>query len=159
MTSYIDEVIRKVHRIAMELRPSLLDDLGLEAAIEWQLAEFREKTKIRGELKGSLADSALPRDMATALFRIFQEALTNVARHADADSIEIGLRSNGERIFLSVRDNGKGIEEESLAHARSLGILGMQERVAVLGGELSINGAKGKGTTVLVSLPLRGCAA
>ncbi|MBZ0156674.1 MAG: PAS domain-containing protein [Alphaproteobacteria bacterium] len=156
MTSYIDEVIRNVHRIAMELRPSILDDLGLEAAIEWQLAEFRKRTKIGYELRSAMESTVLSPEITTALFRIFQEALTNIARHAGADSVEVGLRTKGERVLLTVKDNGKGIEEKCVMNSRSLGIIGMRERVAVLGGDLSITGERGKGTTVTVSLPLKG---
>jgi len=148
-----DETIQSVRRIATELRPGVLDDLGLAAAVEWAAEEFQTRTGM--ECHVSLPDSEISLDpeRATALFRIFQETLTNVARHAHATEVKVRLaRSNGD-LFLEVHDNGKGISEGELSESQSLGILGMRERALVLGGELTITGAPGKGTTVNVRIP------
>jgi PAS domain S-box-containing protein len=149
----IDQTIVSVRRIATELRPGILDDLGLVAAVEWaaQESEARAGTKCHLDLPHD--DIAIDQERTTAIFRIFQETLTNVTRHAEATRVDVRLGRENGKIVLEVRDNGRGIAAEQLSSGRSLGILGMRERALLLGGELTITGAPGKGTTVKVLIP------
>ena len=149
----LDEAIQSIRRIATELRPGILDDLGLAAAVEWVAEEFQARTgtKVHVSLPG--VDIAMDRERATALFRILQETLTNVARHANATQVQVRLAKENGDLLLEVRDNGKGLSEEQLSGGKSLGFLGMRERASMLGGEITISGIPGKGTTVSVRLP------
>ncbi|HSB72803.1 MAG TPA: PAS domain S-box protein, partial [Candidatus Methylomirabilis sp.] len=151
----LDAAIQSVRRIATELRPGVLDDLGLVAAIEWQAQEFQSRTGITCEFSSGQADLALPPEVGTAVFRICQETLTNVARHAHATQVRIGLEADGGQLVLTVADNGRGITEQELANRTSLGLLGMRERALLLGGQVGIAGRPGGGTTVTVRIPLR----
>lgn len=154
MSKLVDMTIQKVKRISTELRPGLLDDFGLVAAIEWQAGEFQKLTGIRTEISPKLKDIVLDRDRSTVLFRIFQELLTNIARHADATKVKLSLVEEADKIVLMVKDNGRGITREQLSNPRSFGLLGMRERVHFWQGELKISGAPGKGTTAVASIPL-----
>jgi signal transduction histidine kinase len=149
----VDGTIQAVRRIATELRPGILDDLGLAAAVEWAAQEFQARTGITCHLMLPHSDISLDAERATALFRIFQETLTNVARHANATEVDVTLAGGNGDLGLEVHDNGKGISKEELSDGQSLGILGMRERALLLGGELTISGAPGKGTTVKVRIP------
>lgn len=153
MSGQLDATIHVVRRIATEMRPGVLDSLGLAAAIEWQAAEFQERTKIRCELKIEVTEMIWERDFSTACFRIFQETLTNIIRHARATRVEVRLARDGDEMVLTVRDNGRGITEKKVAHARSIGLMGMKERAAQLGGEVSFRGLPGLGTTVTMRVP------
>lgn len=148
------ETAVRVRKLCTELRPSVLDDLGLVPALEWQAREFEARTHIRCEAKIRVADMIAGRDQATAIFRIFQEILTNVARHAQASKVRICLETQGPNLLLEVKDNGKGIRPEDMAGSKSLGLLGMQERAGLIGGTVGIFGQPGKGTRVLVQIPL-----
>jgi signal transduction histidine kinase len=132
----------------------VLDDLGLVAAIEWQAREYQSRTGIKCETCLELGEVEVDPERSTALFRIFQEILTNVARHARATRVEAILRKAGSDVLLEVKDNGRGITRGELAGKKSLGLLGMRERALILGGEVEIRGAAGKGTTVKVRMPL-----
>ena len=154
MTQLINDTIKTVRRIATELRPGVLDDLGLVAAIEWQLQEFGSRSGIECDLDMRVEEVALDAHRSTAIFRVFQETLTNVARHAEASRVEVSLEDEAQHLVLRVKDNGRGISQHELAGARSLGLLGMRERVRLLAGELNIQGAPGQGTLVLVRIPL-----
>jgi PAS domain S-box-containing protein len=154
MTMLIDRTIASVRRIATELRPGVLDDLGLAAAIEWQAHEFEARTGIGCAVVTPSADPELGRDVSTAVFRIFQETLTNVARHARARHAEVTLSTDGERVRLVMRDDGRGITDAEVGGRRSLGLLGMRERARLLGGHVTIVGRPGEGTTVSVELPV-----
>jgi len=154
MSRLIDATTKTVKRISTQLRPGLLDDLGLVAAIEWQAQEFQERTQIRCELALQTGDIALNRELATTCFRIFQEALTNVARHADATSVQVTLKKKAETLLLKVKDNGKGLAEEEIAHPDSFGLLGMRERARFCGGHVKISSVQGRGTTVVARIPL-----
>ncbi|MBZ0154831.1 MAG: PAS domain S-box protein [Alphaproteobacteria bacterium] len=156
VTSFIDEVIENVHRVAMALRPSILDDLGLESALEWQLQEFRKRTNCHCSFRSSMGRAVVSKEATTALFRICQEALINIARHARAGRVEVEICRDRKNIVLTVRDNGCGIEKRKITDSRSLGLLGMRERAAILGGEVSITGTRGKGTSVIASFPVEG---
>lgn len=154
MLNLIDTTVQAVRRISAELRPGILDDLGLAAAIEWQLQEFQTRTDIQCELIATGEEINLAADGATAVFRIFQETLTNVARHAQATQLRVTLAAQANHLLLQVRDNGRGITEAEQVNARSFGLLGMQERILLLAGELTIHGTPGQGTTVTVKIPL-----
>jgi PAS domain S-box-containing protein len=149
----VDQTIQTVRRIATELRPGILDDLGLVAALEWAAEEFEARTGTKCRLDLPVDDIEIDQDRATAMFRIFQETLTNVARHASASQVDVRLAREDGDLSLEVRDNGRGIPEEKLSNSASLGILGMRERAVLLGGELTISGAPGKGTTLRVRIP------
>lgn len=154
LTSLTDATIATVRRIASELRPRLLDDLGLEAAVEWLTKSFESRTGIQCELDARLGEVALDPALSTAVFRILQEALTNVARHAKAASVSIDLHRDEGGVVLSVRDDGKGISQDELAGMTSLGLLGMRERARGCGGDIAISGTAGAGTTVVARFPL-----
>jgi signal transduction histidine kinase len=155
MSRLIDMNIQTVKRIAAELRPGLLDDLGLTAALEWQAEEFEQRQGIRCELRISPEDISLERELSTAVFRIFQETLTNVVRHAHARKVSVNLRKSRNVLTLSVRDDGRGITQKQIAGPTSIGLIGMRERVGLLGGKVSISGAKNRGTLVRVTIPLQ----
>jgi signal transduction histidine kinase len=154
MSELIDSTIRAVRHIATELRPGLLDDLGLAAAIEWQAQEFAERTGIQCQvLRMTGEQMALARPLATAIFRIFQETLTNVARHAEATRVDIEFEGRPGELVLTVHDNGKGISRDTLTNPESLGLIGMGERARFWGGEITFQGALGEGTTITLRIP------
>jgi two-component system, NarL family, sensor histidine kinase UhpB len=153
ISAHIDATIQMVRRIATELRPGVLDHLGLAAALEWQANEFQTRTGIRCDVKGRIQARQLAPDLNTALFRIFQETLTNIIRHAGATQVKVNLKESGGRIILQVKDNGRGISDEEAASAMSMGLLGMRERAALLGGVFRISRVAGGGTQVTVSMP------
>ncbi|MHB8764105.1 MAG: sensor histidine kinase [Deferrisomatales bacterium] len=142
-----------MQRIASELRPGILDDLGLAAAIEWQTGEFRKRTGLAGRCAVPGEEPELAPGAATALFRILQEALTNVARHARARAVDVELAVEGTQASLRVTDDGVGINDEQLQDRSSMGVVGMRERAAALGGRVSVAGEPGRGTTVWAKLP------
>ena len=150
-----DQAIDIVRRIASDLRPVMLDDLGLPAAIEWLGSEFSRRTKIACNTEVTLHESRIGGDSATALFRIVQECLSNVGRHSRASQASIDVRETGGRLEIRVKDNGIGISSEEIARSTSFGLIGMRERVEGLGGELMVQGLQGKGTSVHVTIPLR----
>ncbi len=154
MSTNIDSTIQTVRRIATELRPGILDDLGLVAAIEWQAQEFQQRTGIECTVTSELNDTILEQDLNTAFFRIFQETLTNITRHAQATRVQVHLKKVGESLRMEVKDNGRGITEAEISNTQSIGLLGMRERAALLGGEVFFSGAPGEGTTVRVEIPL-----
>jgi signal transduction histidine kinase len=154
MLKYIDETIKTVQRISAELRPGILDDLGCMAAIEWLAQEFQKRTGISFEVSGNYDCETLDRYRATALFRILQEALTNISRHAEASMVRVSLEESGNILAVSIIDNGKGICESSIADSDSLGLIGMRERARHFGGEVNISRLAEGGTTVCMSIPL-----
>jgi signal transduction histidine kinase len=154
MYELVGRAIQTVKRIATELRPGVLDDLGLADAIQWQTQEFGKLTDIKSKFSASPDGMVLDRDRSTAVFRICQEALTNVARHADATRVSVSLKQGPGRVSLRISDNGRGIEESQILDPRAFGLLGMRERARFWGGEVKISGAPGKGTVVAVSIPL-----
>jgi len=153
MSDLIDETIRAVREISSDLRPGVLDDLGLVAALDWQLKEFQDMAGINCSLHARLDDDSMDAGLRTALFRIAQEALTNVARHSGATHVEVRLAGDENYLLLEVMDNGRGIREEEIASRGSLGILGMKERAREFGGELEIRGGDGEGTVLAVKVP------
>ena len=156
LSVHMDSTIQTVRRISTELRPGILDHLGLVAALEWQANEFQTRTGIKCEVRTRLPDPALEPEVATAFFRIFQETLTNVIRHAGATHVTVHLQTTPGRNNLEVKDNGRGISAEEISNPQSMGLLGMKERAALLGGEFKIGRVRGgTGTKVAVSIPLR----
>jgi len=153
MSDLIDVIVQAVRRIATELRPGILD-LSLVATIEWQLQEFQDRSGIQGKLISAPEETALDADGATTVFRIFQEILTNVTRHAQATQIEVSVEENATFLTLQVQDNGRGITSSEIHSPKSIGLLGMQERARLRAGEVHFQGAPGQGTTVTVRLPL-----
>lgn len=149
----IDQTVRTVQRISSELRPRLLDDLGLTAAIEWQAGRLQERLGIHVEIVSEPEQIQLSEACSITVFRIFQEALTNVARHAEATRVDILLLQQEKQVTLTVRDNGKGILQEKIHNPQSLGLLGMHERACLLDGELEIESEPGKGVTILLTIP------
>lgn len=154
----VDATIDKVRRIATELRPGVLDDLGLIAAMEWQAQDFEKRSGIACAFFSELKDASLDTDRATEVFRIFQEILTNVARHAQASRVEVRLATDREGLLLEVRDDGRGITAEESSHSKSLGLLGMRERAYLLGGSFELEGRAGAGTRALLRVPLASTA-
>jgi len=150
----MDSTIDVVRRISSDLRPGVLDDLGLVAAIEWQAQQFQRRTGLMAQCE-SCGDVDLPRERAIAIFRAFQEMLTNVLRHARATGVEIVMAHDGHEFVLEVRDDGCGITGAELADTKSLGLLGMRERIQLIDGRIEISGVKEKGTKVVVRVPLR----
>jgi signal transduction histidine kinase len=142
-----------MRRIATELRPPVLDALGLSDAIEWSVEEFRARSRIRCRLVMQMKERPLAPDRALALFRILQEALTNVAKHAMASQVTVRLKRQRAQIVLQVRDNGRGIGASEESEAKGLGILGMRERAISVGGELTIARARDRGTIVTARIP------
>ena len=154
MVGIVNQTITTVRRICGELRPGILDDLGLVPAMEWQAREFQTRT-------GILCDLALPKEpitldqsRATAVFRIFQEILTNIARHSKANRTKITLQRSKRTLSLSAEDDGIGISDEQISGSKSLGLIGMRERALVFGGEIHIARRKPRGTIVRVKIPL-----
>ena len=154
MSDLVDTTIKHVRRITTELRPRILDELGLVPAIEWQAREFQRRTGIRCRLMSMVDEINLDDDRATAVFRIFQETLTNVSRHARASKVDIALRNEDGGLALEVRDNGRGMSRKQVSDSHSLGLLGMRERALLARGRLTIDGARGKGTRVTVWVPV-----
>jgi signal transduction histidine kinase len=154
ISNLIDTTTQSVQRISSELRPGLLDDLGLSAAVEWQTAEFQNRTGIPCEIVSDPEDISLDHAVSTAVFRVFQEALTNIARHAGATEVKVVLKKHQGMVQLIVRDNGKGVTEEQIADERSFGLIGMRERVHHFGGDLRVSGVSSQGTTVTASIPI-----
>jgi signal transduction histidine kinase len=153
MSQLLDTTVQSVRKIASELRPAVLDSLGLLAAIEWQAEEFQRRTEIRCECFLTVDEVKLDRDCATAVFRILQESLTNVIRHSDATRVTITFEQETSHYLMEIKDDGKGIQTDDLDKSDSLGVLGMKERAHLFGGSVSIHGGPGKGTTVVVKIP------
>lgn len=154
MIKRVERDLESVRRISTELRPAVLDTLGLAAAMEWAAKQFETRTRIACKL--NLAPEALVLDSgrSTALFRIFQEILTNVARHAHASRVRVRMNIEADRLVLTVADNGRGITKQETTKPNAMGLLGIRERAIELGGEMDIHGSRSKGTTVTVTLPL-----
>lgn len=153
MSNLIDSTIDTVHRISSDLRPGLLDDLGLVAAIEWQTQDFQRRSGLPCRAELSIADEGIDRQLATAIFRILQETLTNVVRHAGASEVAVRLSEQHHKLRLEVADNGRGATQAEIEDPRSFGLIGMRERVHPWGGTVVIEGKENRGTRVIVSVP------
>ena len=152
MNAEVDTTIAEVQRLAAELRPGVLDDLGLVAAIEWQCQDFERRSGIRCFCEASFDHIQISPARATAAFRICKEALVNVARHAKATFVRVLVKESGDDVLIEIQDNGQGIPPEKVNDAASLGLLGMRERSMAIGGRLDITGWPGQGTTVTLRI-------
>ncbi len=155
MSNLLDTTVKTVRKISTELRPAVLDSLGLLAAIEWLAEEFQKRSGIACECYLTATEVQLERDRATAVFRIVQESLTNVLRHAKATRVTIAFEKEVDHYRLEVKDNGRGVQPQELRKRDSFGVLGMQERAHVFGGSVTLVGEPGKGTTLRVKIPFR----
>ena len=154
MIGYVDQTIDHIRAIVSELRPSILDEMGLPAAVEWQVSQFQERSGIRFIFECSREDFNLEPDIAAALFRIVQEALTNAMRHAQARQVRVSMKAAGGVLRIAITDNGKGVSRQQLNDRRSFGIIGMRERVHRIGGEFNIFSGPGRGTRLEIAAPL-----
>lgn len=154
MEDLIETTIKKVRTISTKLRPSVLDHFGIVAAIEWQANEFQRRTGIRCILSVNPKDIKMNDDHSTAIFRIFQETLTNAARHSKASRIDVTLRADEHELLLQVQDNGIGISQERKTNKKSFGLLGIRERANFMGGEVDIASKPGEGTSIILKVPL-----
>jgi signal transduction histidine kinase len=149
----IDETIQSVRRISGDLRPGMLDDLGLVSTVEWAGEQFQERSGVKCRLDLPQKDLAIEAELATAIYRILQEALTNITRHAAASDVLVRLSKKNRDLVLVVQDNGKGMPPTATPGRRSLGILGMQERALIFGGDVVVSSSPGEGTTVTARIP------
>jgi signal transduction histidine kinase len=154
MVTLINETIETVHNVSEDLRPGILDDFGLSAAIEWQAEEFQKRTGMECRTSLALNEIDLSKEKSTNLFRIVQESLTNVIRHADATKVEINLHEEDGKLVLEVVDNGRGITKAAITNPKSFGLIGIKERVHSLGGEVEIAGVPNEGTRLMVRMPI-----
>ncbi|HPZ07149.1 MAG TPA: sensor histidine kinase [Candidatus Eremiobacteraeota bacterium] len=154
MTELIDMTIQNVRRIASELRPVILDDFGLSAAILWHAKEIEKRTGIKFKITFIPEDITMDKNKSVIIYRIIQELLTNIVRHASAKKVEIKLKNKNNKLFISVKDNGTGIEENNIYTSKSFGLLGIKERVHYWGGVLHIKGKHNIGTSVTIILPV-----
>ena len=150
----IEVSLQSVRQIASDLRPAMFDHFGLKEAIQWEATKFQARTGIRCKVAWQVKEGLTDRTRQLALYRILQEALTNVVRHAHAGAVRISLRQRGKTLTLMVKDNGRGITTGEIASVESIGLLGMTERARMLGGRLTIAGAPRRGTTVTVTVPV-----
>lgn len=153
ISGLLENTIRSARRIITELRPAVLDELGLLTAIQWQALEFESRTGIRCRITRLQRDIELDKNASTATFRIFQEALTNVAKHASARNVTVSLQVVGDELVLEISDDGKGMDEDKMRDPTSTGILGIRERVLALRGHFNIVSQPGEGTKLTVSIP------
>jgi signal transduction histidine kinase len=144
--------------VSTSLRPAILDDLGLSAAVAWHGRDFEQRTGVACEVDVPADSGGIAPAVALCLFRIVQEALTNVARHAQARRVRVSLNAAPDAVTLVVADDGRGVTTDELARPTSLGVVGMRERAAVVGGEVTITGSPGRGTTLTVRVPNNGGA-
>jgi PAS domain S-box-containing protein len=155
MLDALNATIRSIRRICTELRPSILDDFGLVDAMQWQAEEFQKRTRIECVVDSTPENVELDKELSTALFRTFQEALTNVLKHARATKVTARLTKDSNNITLEVIDNGKGIRDEQFYKPQSFGLIGMRERVYPWGGKVEVTGHKNKGTIIKVTTRIR----
>ncbi len=151
--SLLDDIVKTVRRIATELHPGILDDLGLVAALEWQSQEFEKRSSIKVYFTPHVGDISVKPSAAIGIFRIYQESLTNIARHADAKQVKSSLQLTGDYLMLSVSDDGKGFDKTTKKN-KTLGLLGMQERALMMEGKFEISSKPGQGTTIDLFVPV-----
>ena len=155
MGQVVDTTIKSVRRISSALRPQMLDEVGLIGTIKWQAGDFQVRTGIRCNTELPADEPALDRAGSTAAYRVLQEALANVARHAAATRVDISLRVDADHLILKIADNGRGMSEAQWRDSKSLGLLGIRERAFLIGGNVDIESKDGMGTTITFSIPLR----
>jgi signal transduction histidine kinase len=150
----VDTTTKTVQRISSGLRPKILDTVGLAAAVEWHIKEFTKRTAIGVTLRQADQIPTINDAVATGIYRIIQEALTNIARHSGATSADVAMELKDGELHVKITDNGKGMDQAMIVHPESLGILSMQERARMLGGTVSFSSIQGKGTTVVLAAPI-----
>ncbi|MCG8557311.1 MAG: ATP-binding protein, partial [Proteobacteria bacterium] len=150
----IDDTIKSVQGIAMELRPPILDAFGLYEALAWQAGEYEKRYGIQFDLNFPQKHVGLDKDLEVTLFRIFQESVTNVVRHSEANQVEVEVLHKSGQLVMKIRDNGIGIKQDKVKDSHSIGLIGIRERVRSWGGEVQFLGTDGKGTTVEVRIPI-----
>lgn len=155
MLKLVDETIKTIRKISSDLRPGILDDLGLIPAVEWQCHEFEKRTKIKCEFLNLAPDAHIERESSTGVFRILQESLTNIARHSDATRVIVEFSQQSDNFMLNITDNGKGFERDKIVIRQTLGLMGMHERAGMLNGSLSIQSTPNKGTQVTLLFPVK----
>jgi len=155
MRDLVDSTTKVVQRISAELRPKILDSFGLAVALEWQTNEFKKRTGIDARFQKLSELPTIDESVTTGVYRIVQESLTNVARHAQATSVEVSLQLRNNMLHVEIIDNGKGFDKALLEHPESLGLLSLRERARMIGGNTVINGSPGKGTQVVLDTPLQ----
>ena len=155
MKELTDQTIKTVQRISSELRPGILDDLGLAAAIEYETSKFEERTNIKSKLTISPSELDLPDNLKVTVFRLFQETCTNVARHSQATELEIKINIVNSKLIMEIKDNGIGIKKEQINDHKSFGIIGMKERLNNINGKIIFKSGTNKGTTVKIEVPLK----
>jgi signal transduction histidine kinase len=155
MRELIDSSTKVVQRISAELRPKILDSLGLAVAVEWQTIEFKKRTGIDAQFRKLSELPSIGEAVTTGVYRIVQESLTNIARHAQATSVEVNMQIRNGLLHVEITDNGKGFEKALLEHPDSLGLLSIRERARIIGGNAEISGNPGKGTQVILDAPLQ----
>ncbi len=156
ITKIVDDSITLVKNIAYQLRPIILDDLGLREAVEWEVGQFEKKTGIRCVFESNDHQLQLGREESAAVFRIVQEALTNIVRHAKASNVVVAMHADEKNMTVEITDNGRGIQARDIQNPKSLGIIGMKERALFLGGQLEVASARNGGTTVALAMPVNG---
>lgn len=154
MEKLIATALKTVKKIVTELHPAILDKLGIKDALRWQSHEFEKRTGIKVDVQLTQGPMPLDAKTAIAIFRIYQESLTNIMRHAQAKQVKCSFDKNENELILKIEDDGEGFDETLIAHKQSLGLLGMKERAVALGGECAIKSEPGKGTTIMVTVPL-----
>ena len=150
----VDTTVKTIRRIASELRPSILDDLGIIEALEWQCSEFEKRNQIKCSFTCSDPILTINREIAIGLYRIFQEALTNIARHSGAGRVIASLLVEPQQLVMTIADDGKGFDPEAVKAKKSLGLVGIKERALMMKGKLITETAPGKGTTIRITVPL-----
>ena len=153
MIKLLNETVQTVRRISSDLRPGIIDDLGLIAALDWHCQEFEKRTSIKCSFNSDFKELEIDKNMAIGIFRIFQEALTNVTRHAQASEVELVIEKKEDYILLKIKDNGIGIQNEHKNNLKTHGLLGMRERAIMLGGKFKIDSGPGKGTSIFLEVP------
>ncbi len=156
MIDMIVGIVKSVQQISSELRPSMLDDLGLAPTMSWYLKQFQDRSGIHCDVTIRIDDEQVDSDHATAVYRILQEAITNIARHSDADAITVVAETRDDYLNMEIRDNGKGFDKNNINMSESFGLIGMRERACALGGELEIVGKSGEGVRLNLIMPIKG---
>ncbi|MEO5967403.1 MAG: sensor histidine kinase, partial [Ferruginibacter sp.] len=154
LISLVDKSVKTVRRLSTQLRPSILDDLGLVAAMEWQSEDFQKRTEISTTFISDIDDLVITPEISINIFRIYQESLTNVMRHANATKVNSALLYRNNSITLSIKDNGAGFDKNRIGAERTLGLLGMKERTLMMKGVYEISSEPGKGTSVIINVPI-----
>lgn len=150
----VDEMVKSIRRIGTELRPSIIDDLGLNAAMEWQVFEFRQRSGILVSFNNLFDDANINPAISIGLFRILQESLTNIARHSKAKQVRVGMEKTGNAVLLLIQDDGIGFNLAHKKNGQAFGLIGINERAAMLNGQCTIDSSPGRGTNIAVQIPL-----